>query len=118
MALAEASPQWVPQDTFGARLALIRQRMGGWNVKRTAEFCGLDDQSWRNWEGGTPPRDYEAVCAKISAATGCDLRWLKAGGPLLTCVSGNRWSDFQLPLIDDNDKPVVFRPALRTVANA
>lgn len=85
MAVAEALPEpWVPGDTFGARLALIRQRMGGWNVKRIAEFCGLDDQSWRNWERGDTngPRDYEGTCKKIAVATGCDLRWLMSGGPL------------------------------------
>lgn len=83
MALAELGTEWVPADDFAARLALIRQALGGWNVKKTADFCGIDDQSWRNWEGGEhTPRDYEAVCRKIAKATGCELRWLLAGGPL------------------------------------
>ena len=86
MALVETVEAWVPRDTFAARLALVRQRMGGWNVKRTADLCGIDDQSWRNWEAGKGrPRDYESVCAKIADATGCDLRWLMAGGPLIRC---------------------------------
>lgn len=83
MALAELGPAWVPADDFAARLALVRQALGGWNVKRAADLCGIDDQSWRNWEAGKgKPRDYEAVCGKIAAATGVDRRWLQAGGPL------------------------------------
>ena len=76
-------PAWVPVDTFAARLALLRQHLGGWNVKRAADACGLDDQKWRNWEAGrTKPRDLEAVARQIADATGCDVRWLLAGGPL------------------------------------
>lgn len=83
MALAELGTEWVPADDFAARLALVRQALGGWNVKKTAELCDIDDQSWRNWEAGKgKPRDYEAVCRKIANATGCELRWLLAGGPL------------------------------------
>lgn len=85
MAIApvELGTEWVPADDFAARLALIRQALGGWNVKRTADLCGIDDQSWRNWEAGRgKPRDYEEVCRRIARATDCDLRWLLAGGPL------------------------------------
>lgn len=78
----DASP-WVPQDTFGARLAVLRQALGGWNVKRTADACSLDDQKWRNWEAGkSKPRDLETVARQIADATGCDYVWLMAGGPL------------------------------------
>ncbi len=93
MALAEPEAEpWVPRDTFGARLALIRQWLGGWNVKKTAELCEIDDQSWRNWESkpDATPRDYEGVCRKIAEHTGCDLTWLKAGGPTRSrccCIS-------------------------------
>lgn len=87
MALAEVAEPWVPRDTFAARLALVRQWLGGWNVKRAATLCEIDDQSWRNWEAGASrPRDYETICARIADRTGCDLRWLMAGGPL------TRWS--------------------------
>lgn len=81
---------WVPTDTFAARLALVRQHLGGWNVKKAATLCGIDDQSWRNWEAGKgAPRDYEVVCRRIADATGCDLRWLMAGGDLAIPMS--RW---------------------------
>lgn len=82
---------WVPADTFAARLALVRQSMGGWNVKKAAAHCGLDDGSWRNWEAGKGhPRDYERICRRIADSTGCDLRWLMAGGELAVPMS--RWS--------------------------
>ena len=79
---ADEAP-WVPLDTFGARLALLRQSLGGWNVKRAADACELDDQKWRNWEAGkTKPRDLEAVARQIADATGCSYVWLMTGGPL------------------------------------
>lgn len=78
----ETATDWVPEDSFGARLALIRQHLGGWNVARTARACGIDDQTWRNWEAGGTVRDYEAVCRKIAARVGCSRVWLAAGGPL------------------------------------
>lgn len=69
---------WTPEDTFPARLALVRQRMG-WNVQRAADECALDDQSWRNWERGTKPRELDEVVRKIASATGCDPVWLMFG---------------------------------------
>lgn len=70
---------WVPDDsTFGARLALVRWRLG-WNVKEAADACGLNDQSWRNWESGKLPRDLLAVSAKIAGTTGCSEMWLVSG---------------------------------------
>ena len=80
--MADASPQdptaWVPPNTFGARLALIRQAKG-WNVIEAANACGLPDQSWRNWEDGRSPRDLQAVAEKIAKAVPCDYVWLLAG---------------------------------------
>jgi hypothetical protein len=76
-------------DSFGARLALVRQYLGGWNVKRTAQRCGIDEQSWRNWEQGSKPRDLIAVCRQISDSTDVDYAWLALGGPLRSrCSSG------------------------------
>lgn len=83
--------EWVPTDTFGARLALIRQQLGGWNVKRIATLCDVDDQSWRNWEKGPgKPRDYPTICRQIANATGANYEWLMVGGPLLT----DRYPDY------------------------
>lgn len=70
---------WVPTaDSFGARLALIRQRLN-WNIKEAALECELPPQSWRTWEGGGSCRDQERVARKIAARTGCDYLWLFAG---------------------------------------
>jgi DNA-binding XRE family transcriptional regulator len=95
MALTETTPTpWVPEDSFGARLAQIRQTLG-WNVKIAAETCGLNDQSWRNWEDGKRCRDLLDVAAKIANATGCDRQWLLMGqnlkdtmGPDLEIIVG------------------------------
>lgn len=71
---------WVPSDQqFAARLALVRNRMG-WNAKEAALACGLPAQSWRNWESGKRPHDYEKVCKAIADRTGADLVWLTLGG--------------------------------------
>ncbi len=72
---------WVPDvSTFGARLALVRQRMG-WNIKEAAEECGLPVASWRNWEAGKQPRDLVGVCRRISDRTGAQVQWLVFGSP-------------------------------------
>lgn len=76
-----AEEEWVPTDTFGARLALIRQAKG-WNVKEAAEFCGLTHQSWRNWEAGGGVQRMDRVARKIAEATGVNYVWLLAGGPI------------------------------------
>lgn len=106
MALAHVGdhdPNWVPKDSFGVRLAMIRVELGGLNVKKAAEMCGLNDQSWRNWEAGSgSPRDYETVTAQIAAATGCDLHWLRAGGDLRSrCASGMGRSRGHLSVVPD-----------------
>jgi transcriptional regulator with XRE-family HTH domain len=67
---------WRPDlSAFGARLALVRQRMG-WNVKEAADHCRLPPQSWRSWEAGRTPRDLVAVCQRIAETTGADVAWL------------------------------------------
>jgi DNA-binding XRE family transcriptional regulator len=106
MALAHVEPldaNWVPRDSFGVRLAMIRIELGGLNVKKAAEMCGINDQSWRNWEaGGSTPRDYETITAKIAAATGCDLHWLRAGGDLRSrCSSANGQVGRHLSVVPD-----------------
>lgn len=70
------------RDSFGARLALIRQRKGWGNVKEAALACGIPPESWRGWErDGALPRDLVAVARKISDATGCGESWLISGPP-------------------------------------
>jgi hypothetical protein len=70
---------WVPELTFGARLALVRQRMG-WNVKEAARICGVPAQSWRGWEvHGRVPHNLVTISMQIATATGCDYLWLVHG---------------------------------------
>lgn len=77
--VATESQMWVPELTFGARLALVRHRMG-WNQKEAAAACGLPAQSWRGWEAhGHLPRRYVDIAKQISGATGVDYLWLVHG---------------------------------------
>lgn len=77
-ARAERGEPWTANDaTFGARLALIRQRMGWGNLKEAAVACGMPVESWRAWErDNVLPRRYLETCAQIATATGCDYGWL------------------------------------------
>lgn len=71
---------WIPSDdTFAARLALVRQRMG-WNQKEAALACGFPAASWRNWENdGRRPHDLVSTCEAIHARTGARVDWLIKG---------------------------------------
>jgi hypothetical protein len=77
-----------PADTFGARLAVMRQAMGGWNVKKVADHCGINDQVWRNWEAGIRPRDYVEVCRLIAERLDFEFEWVALGGPLDPASTG------------------------------
>lgn len=72
----QEAESWVPELTFGARLALVRHRMG-WNIKEAATACGIRPQSWRGWElEGRTPHDQLSVGRQIADRTGVDLYWL------------------------------------------
>jgi len=76
---ATEARSWVPQMTFGARLALVRQAMQ-WNMKEAAAKCGLPAQSWRQWEVyGHMPRRYVETVKLIAGATDVDYDWLLDG---------------------------------------
>lgn len=72
---------WIPDDsTFGARLALVRQRMGWGNLKEAAIECGIPPETWRTWErDGVVPRRMVEISGLIADRTGCDYGWLLAG---------------------------------------
>lgn len=76
----QATESWIPStDDFGARLALLRWRMG-WNQKEAALACGLSPQSWREWEVlGRAPRNQVDVARQISERTGVDDYWILTG---------------------------------------
>lgn len=78
------APGWTADaSTFGARLALIRQRMGWGNIAKAAKECGVPTDSWRNWEvDGREPHRMVTIAMTIATKTGCDLDWLVYGpGP-------------------------------------
>jgi transcriptional regulator with XRE-family HTH domain len=82
---------WIPSTkTFGARLALVRWRMG-WNVKEAALACGLNESNWRGWElDGRLPHKLNEVAGKIAKSTGVSKYWLIEGDP----------SDYKSPVVD------------------
>lgn len=111
---------WVPDtDNFGCRLVLVRHEMG-WNMKEAAISCGINPQSWREWElSGRRPHNYEGVCKQIAVRTGCNLMWLMIGDPnptgatlplSLTSVGKHREAGTSeagsLPCQDSNPEPI------------
>lgn len=74
----------VPEDTFAARLMLARVHAGYQTIDEASAKCGLNRQSWSNWEKGMKPRDLLDVVNAISEGLGVDRDWLLFGGPLAT----------------------------------
>lgn len=115
-------PQWVPEDTFGARLVLLRRQLG-MSVEDMAIACGQKPATWSTWERGASPRGMAAVVASISLATGVSRDWLMWGGPLgggngddPSRVGGRVVGRGGLPRLDSNQKPPGFRPRPHLVA--
>lgn len=76
---AVAPTGWIADDeTFGARLALVRQRKG-WNIAEAARTCGVNGESWRLWEQGRSPSRLTTIAMAIASAAGCDYLWLVHG---------------------------------------
>lgn len=84
----QAAKGWMPDDsTFGARLALIRQRMQWGNVREAALACGIPPESWRTWErDNVTPRRIVEMSTLIAQRTGCDLGWLIAGAAMASRI--------------------------------
>lgn len=79
--IVEHKTGWIPDaSTFGARLALIRQRMGWGNVEKAAKACGISTETWRSWErDNREPHRLVTIAKQIAGATGCDYLWLVHG---------------------------------------
>lgn len=106
MSTATNEQGWVADDSqFGARLALVRQRMAWGNVKEAALACGLPVESWRGWERDNRlPRDLITTTMKIAARTGCDPDWLS--GMTASRARLVRLTDDEvLPRLDLNQQP-------------
>ncbi len=70
---------WVPStDTFGARLALVRQKMG-WNQKQASEECDLSINAWARYEDEGGVADLIGTVRKIVSRTGVNEMWLLTG---------------------------------------
>ncbi|OOB90323.1 helix-turn-helix domain-containing protein [Rathayibacter sp. VKM Ac-2630] len=70
---------WIPDTaSLGARLALVRWRMG-WNVKEAERECGISQNLWSGWEAGSQPRNYNAQINRIVLRTQVDKYWLMTG---------------------------------------
>jgi transcriptional regulator with XRE-family HTH domain len=86
------SPGWRPQDTFGARLVLVR-REKKMSVEVAAATCGVSQATWSTWERGAQPRKLVEIVTTISDALGVDRDWLMWGGALTQGGSGSStWS--------------------------
>lgn len=72
---------WVPEDTFGGRLILLRHELA-LTTEEIAARCDLKTPTWSTWERGASPRNMSAVVAKVALATGVSRAWLMWGGPL------------------------------------
>lgn len=89
---ANTGQGWTVDDsTFGARLALVRQRMK-WNIKEAARECGIPAASWGTWENGAMPRRYTEMCRLIANRTGCDFGWLALGPTRKDAASVSVWN--------------------------
>lgn len=106
-----ATPWVHSDDTFAARLALVRHRMG-WNVKEAARAAGVPGASWRLWEiDGANPRDKVATGKKIAAASGCDYLWLVHGPDRGGAVSMRGFSAREGRVVTTvSDPPRTLRP--------
>ncbi|WP_409350031.1 helix-turn-helix domain-containing protein [Rathayibacter soli] len=79
MSNAELASNWIPDvSAFGARLALVRWRMG-WNLSEAERECGLTQNTWSGYETGKNPRDFVKVVASIVMRTRVDKVWLMTG---------------------------------------
>ena len=72
-------PNWIPDtSTFGARLALVRWRMG-WNLREAERECNITQNLWGGWEDGKEPRNFIEIVNRIVLRTGVEKVWLMTG---------------------------------------
>ena len=105
MSTQTTSPAWVPADTFGHRLLLLRVQLG-LTAEEISDLCGVARPTWLTWEKGTKPRDFEAVVQRIVDATSVDRTWLAFGGTLAPRGGPN---GPKLLRLDSNQEPPGFR---------
>lgn len=94
---------WIPADTFGSRLALVRHGLELSQLE-AAEACGLSAPTWSTWERGASPRNMAAVVDAIHRGLHVDRDWL---------MWGQNWKYFNgLTPLPTNDSPEPTQPTL------
>lgn len=79
MTSTELKTNWIPDtDSLGARLALVRWRMG-WNLAEAERECHLTQNTWGGYEGGRSPRNLIEVINRIVLRTQVSKIWLMTG---------------------------------------
>lgn len=69
---------WVPEDSFGSRLVLVRRELD-LTTEEAAKRCGLKAPTWNTWENGARPRGMNDVVEAIHKGLGVSRAWLMWG---------------------------------------
>lgn len=75
---ARQREEWIPPETFGGRLLLIRSALRV-TVEEAAARCNLKTATWSTWERGARPRDMVNAVDAISRNLGVNRDWLMWG---------------------------------------
>lgn len=104
---------WVPADTFGTRLLLIRRELK-LTTEEAAARCNLAAPTWNTWENGVTPQKLNEVVEKIHKGLGVNRDYLMWGS-----TSGYKRDDPAFELIHGTVAPgqqqLTFPPALSAV---
>lgn len=84
---------WVPEDTFGSRLARAR-KASGLSAEEAAARCEIKPSTWKAWEREAwLPHDMAGVAVTIERCLGVDRRYLLWGETPGEAVRLSRESD-------------------------
>ena len=72
---------WVPQDTLGARVVVIRHSLG-LSRRQLSQMTGITENALQGIEEGRSPHRLPEKIQAIHDATGVSREWLMWGGPL------------------------------------
>lgn len=92
----EADFDWVPEDTFGNRLALLRNQLQ-LNLEEAASACGIPRATWASWENGRKPHNLTEKVELIHRGLRVNRMWLLLG------AEGQNWKE-------RNPRPLVGLP--------
>lgn len=72
---------WVPRDTLGARVVVIRHSLG-LSRRQLSQLTGITENALQGLEEGRSPHRLPDKIQAIHEATGVSREWLMWGGPL------------------------------------